>query len=460
MSRLSLIAALSRALDVTEGQPLGHSVRTCWLGMHIARAAYWPEASDDDALFYAMLLKDAGCSANASQVSRLFGTDDREAKKDLKWRNWTRYGDAARYALRNVRPGAPPGARLRRLAAVAVGGMAAQRSMVSVRCSRGADVLRQLGWVDLAPEVVLHLDEHWDGSGLPAGLRGDAIPRGARLALLSQQVEIFHARDGSVGAVEMVRRLRGRWFDPDLCDVFLDLARTPGLWSALAAVGEPSSLADLDPKPTTLLLGESGGLDRVARTFAEVVDEKSHWTAQHSVRTAAYAGVLARRLGHDDAGVRRVEMAAFYHDLGKLGVSNLVLDKPGPLDPAERAAIERHVDLTRRILAPVAPLSAVAGAAAAHHERLDGSGYDRGLAGDLVPFDAWVIAAADVFDALTAARPYRGPLEPDEAVGVLAHDGGSRLPEEVVGAVREAVRDGTLVPPDQTADAALRASRP
>jgi HD-GYP domain-containing protein (c-di-GMP phosphodiesterase class II) len=443
IARVHLIGALSRALDVTEGQPLGHSVRSCWLGMRLAQAAGWPEREDDRA-FYAVLLKDAGCSANAAHVSALFGTDDIAAKGDLKWRNWTRYRDAARYAWSQVLPGAPLAARLRRLAQVAVRGPRAQRDMVSVRCHRGAEVLRQLGWADVAPEVVFHLDEHWDGGGLPDGLRHDAIPRGSRLALLAQQVEIFHARFGPEAALDMVRRLRGRWFDPELCDVMLRLGQDPALWQGLRAAADPSALESLDPKPMTLQLDGSRQLDVVARTFAEVVDHKSAWTARHSVRTAAYAAAVARFMGYGADRVRRVEMAAFYHDLGKLGVSNLVLDKPGPLDATERRAIERHVALTRLILEPVRPLADVAAAAAAHHERLDGSGYDQGLRGEAIPPDALIVAVSDVFDALTAARPYRGPLDPEQALAVLRREAGGRLPASVVEAVGEALRAGRL----------------
>jgi HD-GYP domain-containing protein (c-di-GMP phosphodiesterase class II) len=411
--------------------------------MRLARAAGWPEAADDRS-FYALLLKDAGCAANAAHVSALFGTDDIEAKRDLKWRNWTRYADAARYALHNVLPGAPTPRRLARLAALALGGKRAQRQMVEVRCRRGADVLRQLGWVEVAPEAVLHLDEHWDGSGLPDGRMGQAIPRASRLALLAQQVEIAHARGGSAAALAMARRLRGRWFDPELCDVLAHLGAEPAFWAELSAAGDPSDLAELDPRPTLVEIGGGHHIDVVARTFAQVVDEKSAWTARHSTRTAAYAAVLARALGLDARAVGRVETAAFYHDLGKLGVSNLVLDKPGPLDPVERRAIERHVGLTRDILAPLDGVLPVGRIAAAHHERLDGSGYDQALRANAVPAEAMIVAAADVFDALTAARPYRQALTPDEAVAILARDAGSRLPAAVVGAVRAELGAGRL----------------
>lgn len=440
VDRVILISALSHALDITEGQPLGHSVRTAWLGMRIAHSAGWEEAGNDGTL-YALLLKDAGCAANAGHVSRLFGADDLQAKGDLKWRNWTRYQDSARYALQNVMPGARPFERLARLAKVALQGVAAQRDMVAIRCNRGADVVRELGWANMAPEAVLHLDEHWDGSGLPDGIQGEAIPRVSRLALLSQQIDIFFSRFGVADTLAMVRRYRGKWFDPDLCDAMLALGNDPAFWAGLNTAGSPSSIADLDPHPRPVRVDGSADLARIARTFAEVVDEKSPWTAQHSVRTSRYAGILARHLGYAEAAASRVETAAFFHDLGKLGVSNLVLDKPGPLDPTERAAIERHVGLTRRILAPITPLRTVTEAAAAHHERLDGSGYDRALHGTGVPADAWIIAASDVFDALTAARPYRRALDPAAALSILAQDSGTRLPAEIVAGASEAFRD-------------------
>jgi hypothetical protein len=170
------VTALSRALDLTEGEPLGHSLRTAWIGLSIAKAIQLsaPERND---LFYALLLKDAGCTANAHQVSEWFATDDRTAKYDLKVVNWTRFVEVARYAAAHARPDGPWLSRLRRqMAAVSRRGPGAARRLVEMRCTRGADLVRQMGWVDLAPDAVLNLDEHWDGSGHPAGLRGEAIP--------------------------------------------------------------------------------------------------------------------------------------------------------------------------------------------------------------------------------------------------------------------------------------------
>lgn len=450
IARATLIAALSRALDLTEGQPMGHSVRSCWVGMQIAEEIGLDAARSAD-LYYALLLKDAGCTANAASVSDWFANDDRAVKRDLKRFNWSRYDAAARFAMKNARPGAPVLPRLAQIARLARLGRRAARELVVMRCTRGADVVRSLGWVDLAPEAVLNLDEHWDGSGNPHGLRGPAIPLLARIALLAQQIEIFWAEGGPGTALAMARARRGTWFDPDLVDALAARARRRAFWHGLSTAGDPHQIAGLDPEPQRLAVRSDASLQAVARTFAAVVDAKSPWTARHSWRTSAYAGAIAARLGYDDEGRRRVELAGLFHDIGKLGVSNRVLDKPGPLDPEERAHMNRHADLTHRILAPLAPLREVAEAAACHHERLDGSGYVRGLAGDAVPADAMVVAAADVFDALTARRPYREPLEPDRALAILDADARTRLPEPVVLALREAVRDGDVRP--QPADA-------
>lgn len=439
-----LVAALSRALDLTEGEPLGHSLRTAWIGLSIAKALQLsaPERND---LFYALLLKDAGCTANAHQVSEWFGTDDRSAKYDLKVVNWTRFMEAARYAAAHARPDGPWLSRLRQMAAVSRRGPGAARRLVEMRCTRGADLVRQMGWVDLAPDAVLNLDEHWDGSGHPAGLRGEAIPRLARVLLLAQQVEIFRSRFGSDAARSMARQRRGRWFDPELVDAFWAISDAPSYWQAVVDINDPRVVVGWEVGDTRILHSTTDLLP-IAQAFAEIVDAKSPWTHAHSVRTAEYSRRIAERMGLTEEECLAALLAGFYHDLGKLGVSNLVLDKPGPLSAAEVAQVRRHPALTAEILTPLDPLAEVAQVAAAHHERLDGSGYHQGLTRDTLPLLAQVVAAADVFDALTSERPYKTAQDPDSALRLMGRDAPRKLSAPVLTALAEAVtgeRDGS-----------------
>ena len=176
--RLSeVISALSYALDVTEGQPMGHAVRSCAIGMRIGEEI----GLDDDArssLFYALLLKDAGCSSNAAKLSALFGADDFELKRARKLTNHLRPFEALKYTVRY--------ARTRRLAAIVRSGAEGARDMTELRCERGAEIARMIELTESTAEAIKALDEHWDGNGYPYGLAGDAIPLLGRIVCLAQ----------------------------------------------------------------------------------------------------------------------------------------------------------------------------------------------------------------------------------------------------------------------------------
>jgi HD-GYP domain-containing protein (c-di-GMP phosphodiesterase class II) len=415
-----LVAALSRALDLTGGEPIGHSVRACWMGLRVGWTAglSGPELQD---LYYALLLKDAGCSSNAAEVASWFQTDDQTAKADLKQVDWSRTWQTVLYALRHAAPGQPLGTRLRTTIGLARRGIQSGRQLVQLRCTRGAAVVRELGWDGAVPDAVLNLDEHWDGSGHPNGIAGPAIPLFSRILLLAQTAEIVSRRHGSDAARQVVRERRGTWFDPALCDTFLAIS-DEAFFADAARVASPEDLARDGTRHELWPADRPADVLDVARIFGQIVDAKSPWTARHSSRTAHYAEQIAARLGWDAESARGVRLAGYFHDLGKLGVTNALLDKPGPLTPSERLHVERHAELTGTILAPLTPLRPIAEAARAHHERLDGSGYFRGLRGDQVPLASRVIAVADMYDALTADRPYRASLSSAEALRILGTD--------------------------------------
>ncbi|MCL5116291.1 MAG: HD domain-containing protein [Firmicutes bacterium] len=420
-----LIAGLSRALDLTEGEPMGHSVRSCWIGMQLAEDLKLEDSTADE-LYYALLLKDAGCSANAAQVSSWFGTDDHTAKADLKQVNWSRLSEAVRFAVRNAAPGQHFTRRLSQMVQLSGRGISAAQELVHVRCTRGAQIVRSLGWDGDVPDAVLNLDEHWDGSGHPRGLKGEEIPIMSRILLLSQTAEIFWRRQGPDAARQVVAQRRGTWFDPSLADVFLSRSNSRQFFEELAAVDAPDSIQHLFPRLETGMQDLRDVL-HTAEIFGQIVDAKSPWTRLHSIRTAHYAAQIAAGLGwseHDQAAVR---ITGFFHDLGKLGVSNAILDKPGQLTAEERQRMEVHAALTFRVLEPLEALRPLAYAASCHHERLDGSGYHQRLRGEEVPVFAQVVAVADVFDALTADRPYRAGMSPEEAFALMRPDVGIKL---------------------------------
>ena len=232
--RLSeIISALSYALDLTEGQPMGHSVRSCVIGMRLGRQVGLTAAEQAD-LYYALLLKDAGCSSNASRLFHILNADEIRAKRDVKTTDWTRVGwESLHYALTHVATGMPFLARMQRLFQVAATQQADSCDLVKIRCERGAYIAKRLGFSDSVSAGIHSLDEHWNGRGYPDGLRKEEIPVFSRIANLSQTLDVFLTARGPLDAIDAVRRRSGRWFDPNLVEAAVSLSKNGTLWSGL-----------------------------------------------------------------------------------------------------------------------------------------------------------------------------------------------------------------------------------
>jgi len=408
-----LLGALSHALDLAEGQPPGHALRSCWIGQQLGRAIGLTTAQLRD-LYYATLLKDAGSSANAARVGALFLADDIASKREHRHAG-TGVPGQLRFVIRCTGAGAGLRARLGAIANAVQNGGEIQRELTERRCARGAQVARQLRFGDDVADAIQALGEHWDGSGQPQGLAGREIPLHARLASLAQAVEASHARSGAQATREAIARRSGRLFDPRLADTFAMLARDPAFWRQLACddfdVLVPAMEPARQPQPA-----DADELDDIATVFGQIVDAKSPWTAGHSTRVALIAEQLARRLGLDAPERRWLRRGALLHDIGKLGVSNRILDKAGPLTAAEHAALQRHPMLTEQILGRIASFGSLARIAGAHHERLDGSGYPRGLDARHIRRETRILTTADIFAELTADRPWRPAMSVPQAL--------------------------------------------
>ena len=424
-----VLAALSHALDLTEGQPIGHTVRSCLIGMRIA-AEIGLSPEDRSALYYALLLKDTGCSSNAAKLAALFGSDDRLVKPRLKVADWhNRVGQAVATA-RNVGAGKSFGERFRRFVTIAktegVG-----RDLIAIRCERGAAIARQLGFPDSTAEAIHSLDEHWSGLGHPEGLAEQQIPLLARIANLAQTVEAFHDTRGIDVALRVARQRRGSWFDPQLVDVVLSWKNDDAWWRGLRAMDVRERLIAAEPTDQVRFVDDDG-LDTISLAFAEIIDAKSPFTYRHSARVAAYGGQVASALGLDAEEQRRLYRAGLLHDIGKLGVSNRILDKPGALTPSEWIQVQQHPKYTLSILSQVSTFGAFAWTAALHHEKLDGTGYPWGLSAKQLDLASRILAVVDIYDALTSDRPYREGFSHEQAMDIIIKDRGTKLCERVV----------------------------
>jgi putative nucleotidyltransferase with HDIG domain len=431
-----VLGALSYALDITEGEPPGHAVRTTAIGMRLAEQIGLGD-EERSALFYALLLKDAGCSSNASRLSSLFAADDHQTKRAMKVVDWSKSGALAAYTWRSVAPGGGVVAKARQMRRITQEDEVT-REVIGTRCERGAEIARMLELPEPSAEAIRALDEHWDGSGHPMGLAGEDIPLLGRVLCLAQTVEVFTRTTGPARAMAMALKRAGRWFDPALVEALLAFRDEQAFWGPLSDPSRVPAIASWEPDDRVALADESR-LDRVAEAFARVIDAKSPYTARHSEQVAHWAVAIGEQLEIDAAGRRDLRRAGLLHDIGKLAVSNRILDKPGRLDPGEFAVIREHPRHTRAILERVACFRSIVETAASHHERLDGRGYHRGLAAFDLSRPARILAVADIFEALTAERPYRAAMPAEQALDIVRSERGTGLCPAAVEALERAV---------------------
>lgn len=416
--RLSeVVGALSFALDLTEGQPMGHSARTTLIGMRIGETLGLMD-EQKSALYYALLLKDLGCSSNAARLSSLFGADDRLLKHAHKLTDWTAGGDRARLAFKFSVPGKSRFAKAWHMLMLGINQRGSERKMMQTRCERGADIATLLGLPRGTSEAIRTLDEHWDGSGMPLGLGGSGIPMLGRIVSLAQTVEVFQNAFDVRTAYEMAHARRGRWFDPVLVDCLDAFRLDSEFWGTVRSADTLKAVRSLEPEERVVVADDTR-LDTVATAFARVIDAKSPYTARHSQNVSMIAVAAATEMGMAPRELLTLSRAALLHDIGKLGVSNTVLDKPAALDPVEMETMRQHTRFTLEILKRVPRFRQFAATAASHHERLDGSGYHLGLKGEELGPVARMIAVADVTEALSADRPYRAGMPVDEVFTIL-----------------------------------------
>ncbi|RIX45706.1 MAG: HD-GYP domain-containing protein [Rhodocyclales bacterium GT-UBC] len=431
-----LISALSHALDITEGQPEGHCVRCCWIGMHVGRHIGLSDEAQWD-LYYTLLLKDLGCSSNAARICELYLTDDLNFKRDFKT-----VGDSLprvlQFVLKHTGLKAGLAERFRSVLTIMRDGSEIAHELIATRCQRGAEIARLLRFPESVSQGIYSLDEHFNGQGKPEGLVGEAIPLLARIALLAQVIDVFHTAGGQLAALDEVRLRAGRWFDPQLVAAFEQVAGAPAFWATLASPEVNAAVLALEPASQVVALDDDY-LDDIAAAFGQVVDSKSPYTSGHSARVALYTDLIAEQLGLSFERRRWLKRGALLHDVGKLGVSNSVLDKPGKLDAEEWAAVQAHAMYTETILSRIDAFAELARVAAAHHERLDGKGYPRGVTAEAICLETRIITTADIFDAITAERPYRGAVPIPKTLEMMAENVGTAIDPQCFSALKQAL---------------------
>jgi HD-GYP domain-containing protein (c-di-GMP phosphodiesterase class II) len=413
--RAEVVAALSLALDLGLGQPMEHMLRSSIIASRVA-TLLGLDARQRGVVYYGGLLAWIGCHADSPEVSALF--DD-----DIGYRAATFEIDLA-------------GLPLSRAAFM----MTAREQMTTVIQSHYVSAGCLADRLNMGPDVrtaIGYTFERWDGAGLPDGAAGEDIPVEMRVVHVADVAEVFLRQHGLDGAVGMARQRSGTQFDPAVADAFARAA--PNLVRDLP-VGDAWRAA-LDEAPDRDVTLSAHELDELLVAIADFVDLRSPYRLGHSRRVADLASSAALQYGLPEEEATLVRRAGWVHDVGRLGVSSGVWTKPQPLTSTERERVYLYPHLTQRIVSRVPGLQPVAALAGLHRERLDGSGYPKGVDGSFLSVSARILAVADAYQSLTERRGFRGALSDSSAARRLreAANSGS-LDAAAVEAVLYAAR--------------------
>lgn len=420
-----LVATLSLGTDLGLGQPMEHVLRQCLLALNLSRHLDFSEA-DRAVLYYSGLLAWVGCHVDAYEQAKWFGDDI-----SLKAGSYQE-PHAISYLLTHIGFGKPLFERMKVGLAFIGEGRKDLEIMLRNHWLATDTLAMRLGLGDDVRASLAQSFERWDGQQAPIGLKGPQIHTTSRLLCLTDVVEVFHRLGGVDAAIAVAKQRSGSQFDPALVDVFCSSAHQA--FEEIGTEGSWISIMAAEPLIERWIAAEQ--VDSVLEAIADFADLKSPYTLGHSRGVADIAARAAAVLGFPEADVVAVRRAALLHDIGRLGVSNGIWDKRDRLTQAEMERVRLHPYLTERMLAfsPVlAPLGAIA---VQHHERLDGSGYPQGISGAAITPAGRILAASDVYHAMTELRPHRPALSPENAAMELrAEVVAGRLDPDAVEAV-------------------------
>jgi HD-GYP domain-containing protein (c-di-GMP phosphodiesterase class II) len=441
-----LLAGLSLVSDLGFAQPPEEAMRRCVIATALARRLGLDEAQVGD-VFYTALLEHIGCTGFAHETSVAYG-DELAVNSAIAPMDPGRLGDILGF-VRAATAGRSLGDRARGLVYTVVRGNAFGRGFGTATCEVGRETARRLGLGDGVSRSLHAVVEAWDGKDGVRGLRGEEIALAARITAVASTAALFDGIGGDAAVSEVLRRRAGGLLDPTLVAAFL--VHQGDLMGDARDRDPRDAVLASEPEPVRTVTQDR--LVTVAAAIGDIADLKSPHTLGHSAGVAALAVAAAHRMGLDPVARGRLEVAALLHDIGRVGISNAIWAKPGPLTHAEWEQVRLHPYHGERILSRSEALRPMAAIAGMHHERLDGSGYHRGAHAREIGPEVRILAAADAFEAMTHDRPHRRARSPEEAAGHLAE--AAEAGQMDLDAVRAVVAAGGLEPRPRT-----RAERP
>jgi HD-GYP domain-containing protein (c-di-GMP phosphodiesterase class II)/DNA-binding CsgD family transcriptional regulator len=424
-----LVASLSLGIDIGFAQPMEHVLRQCRIGLRLADLV---DVDDTDraAVYYVALLVNVGCHTDAHEQARWFGDDIAMKATKYEYEPFSAADIAA--MLRMLGSGGTPAHRIRVVFDFAVTGRKEIDGMIAGHARMARRLGTELRLPDAALDALGATYEIWNGKGYPGERAGTDIPIASRIVQLAEFMEVAHRTGGVDAALDIARRRAGKQFDPNLVEILC--ADADKVFHELDDTESWDAVLNAEPALQRLLSPEE--CDEALTAISRFVDLKSPYTLGHSAAVADLASSAAGALGASEPEQMVVRRAALVARFGCLGVSNGIWDKPRALSAAEWERVRLHPYLTERILRSSPALLPLGEVAVQLRERLDGSGYPRGLSGASITRPARVLAAADVYQAMLEPRPHRAARSPDEAADELrAEARAGRLDGEVVQAV-------------------------
>ncbi|MDQ1710859.1 MAG: hypothetical protein QOE45_309 [Frankiaceae bacterium] len=427
MRLTELLVSLSLATDLGFGQPAEHMLRAARIGMRLGERLGLDDAQIAT-LYDVSVLTYVGCPVYGNEAAAMFG-DDIDFRANAVELDLTGF-PAMVFMLRRAGSGGSALHRARQAAGFMATGGRGLVELMALHCEAAGELADRLGLSADVRSGIQQSYARWDGKGVP-GLAGAGLALSARISHVAEACEVFQRTAGVDAAAAMVRSRSGTHFDPEVA-----AAVTSDAESLFADIGEDTVDHVLDAEPVTRPRLTDEQLDHALAAIADFCDMRCAYFAGHGRGTAALVADAAPLVGLSDADATLARRAALVHDVGRFGVPGTVWDKPGPLSTSEHERMRMHTYYVERIFSRPEPLHRIGLLAASHHERMDSSGYHRGMTGALLSTPARVLAAADAYHAMTQPRPHRDAFTPDDAARELRRDAdGGRLDRTAVEAV-------------------------
>ena len=430
---VELMAALSLATDLGMGQPMEYALCVCVLSVRLGEVL---GLSDDDLrdVYYLALLRHIGCNADTYRMADIYG-DELALRADFAVVDSANTSQVVDLVIRYIRQ-ANEGSSPHHLARAIEQGLLATPQLMkegfTAFCEVAQRLAERLGFVEAIRIALGQVFERWDGQGIPGKVKGEDISLSMRIVALAQDAITFHRLEGVEAAVKMAQERKGTLYDPWIVDCFCQ--RASHLLVGLDEEPPWEMVVALEPGVRARLSVEQ--FDNACRAIADFADIKSPYTFGHSVGVAELAAQAANGCGLPDSDTVTIRWAGLLHDIGRVGISAGIWGKPGPLSTREWERVRMHPYYTERVLARPGVLARLGALASLHHERLDGSGYYRGFSANMLSPAARILAAADVYHAMTELRPHRPALTPEQAADQLRLEArAGRLDGEAVSHV-------------------------